>query len=191
MSWISLRLPPAKKVWKSFTSKLGSKLHNIRKSKAMKKQRKNKNNTKTTTITTTTKVPPKFLATKRFRRKKLATVRSILSSFNKKPAPVYIDKLFKEPPCEYVGYLKPQTQPVYKPRPEIAAKDSSEKKEVVELEGTSKRCEKTTSTSSDDDVWESVALGSPQMQGIDERAEEFIIRFRRQMAAQERLARSL
>ncbi|XP_058740222.1 uncharacterized protein LOC131612445 [Vicia villosa] len=190
MSCISLRLPPAKKVWKSFTSKLSSKLHNIRKSKAMKKQRKNKKNTKTTTITTTTTKPqPKFLATKRFRRKKLATVRSVLFSFNKKPAPVYIDKLFKEP-CDYVGYLKPQTQPVYKPRTEVVAvKDSSEKKQVVELEGTSRRCEKASA--SDDDVWESVALGSPQMQGIDERAEEFIVRFRKQMAAQERLARSL
>ncbi|CAK8543591.1 unnamed protein product [Lathyrus sativus] len=183
MSCISLRLPPAKKVWKTFASKLGSKLHNIRKSKAMKKQRKNKKTTKTTTITTTTKPP-----TKRFRRKRLTTVRSLLSSFNKKPAPVYIDKLFKEPPCDYVGYLKPHTQPVYKPRTGIAAKDSSEKKQVVELEGTSKRCEKTSAS---DDVWESVALGSPQMEGIDERAEEFIIRFRKQMAAQERLARSL
>lgn len=157
----------------------------------MKKQTKNKKNTKTTTLTTTTtKAPPKFLATKRFRRKKLATVRSVLCSFNKKPAPVYIDKLFKEAPCDYVGYLKPHTQPVYKPRIEIAANDSSEKKQVVELEGTSKRCGDKTSAS-DDDVWESVALGSPQMQGIDERAEEFIVRFRKQMAAQERLARSL
>ncbi|CAL5193751.1 unnamed protein product [Lathyrus oleraceus] len=186
MSCISLRLPPAKKVWKSFTSKLGSKLHTIRKSKAMKKQRKNKKNT--TTITTTSKAPPKFLATKRFRRKRLTTVRSLLSSFNKKPAPVYIDKLFKEPPSDYVGYLKPQTQPVYKPRTEIAAKDSSEKKEVVQPEATSKTCEKASAS---DDVWESVALASHQMEGIDERAEEFIMRFRKQMAAQERLARSL
>ncbi|GAU11654.1 hypothetical protein TSUD_334670 [Trifolium subterraneum] len=186
MSCISLRLPPARKVWKSFTSKLGSKLHNIRKSKAMKKQRKHLK--PSTSITTK---PPKFHATKRFRRKKFATVRSVFCSFNKKPAPVYIDKLFKEPACDVVGYLKPETIN-YRPQIEIAAKiDDYQrgKKEVAEGSTSKRSCEKTSSSS--DDMWESVALASPQMQGIDERAEEFITRFRRQMAAQERLARNL
>ncbi|WJX78997.1 hypothetical protein P8452_62164 [Trifolium repens] len=192
MSCISLRLPPARKVWKSFTSKLGSKLHSIRKSKAMKKQRKHQS-TKTiikpyTSITTK---QPKFLATKSFRRKKLVTVRSVFCSFKKKPAPVYIDKLFKEPSCDVVGYLKPEGLN-YRSRIEIDAKidDFPRGKKEVEEGSTSRRsCEKTSSSS--DDMWESVALASPQMQGIDERAEEFITRFRRQMAAQERLARNL
>jgi len=155
----------------------------------MKKQRKHLNNTKaikpSTSITTKA---PKFLATKRFRRKRLATVRSVFCSFNKKPAPVYIDKLFREPPCDLVGYLKPQT-PIQRPQIEITAKIGDyqrEKKEVAE--GASNRSCDRTSTS--DDMWESVTLASPQMQGIDERAEEFITRFRKQMAAQERLARN-
>jgi hypothetical protein len=193
MSCISLRLPPARKVWKSFTSKLGSKLHNIRKSKAMKKQRKHQSTKTIKPYTSITTKPPKFLATKTFGRKRLVTVRSVFCSFKKKPAPVYIDKLFKEPPCDVVGYLKPETVN-NRPRIEIAAKiDDYPRGKKEEVEGsTSKRsCEKTSSSSSSDDMWESVALASPQMQGIDERAEEFITRFRRQMAAQERLARNL
>ncbi|MCI27756.1 hypothetical protein A2U01_0048956, partial [Trifolium medium] len=102
--------------------------------------------------------------------------------FNKKPAPVYIDKLFKEPACDVVGYLKPETLN-YRPRIEIAAKIDDfprGKKEAAEGSTSKRSCEKTSSSS--DDMWESVALASPQMQGIDERAEEFINRFRRQMA---------
>ncbi|XP_004493323.1 uncharacterized protein [Cicer arietinum] len=180
-SCISLRLPPASKVWKSITSKLG-KLHNIGRSKPMKKHRK-KLNTYTTTITpSTTSITTKarkFIATKRFRCKRLATVRSVFNSFHKKPAPVYIDKLFKDPPCDLVGYLKPQTE-FCQPRIQKVAKKVTE--------GTSKGCDKACTS---DDMCESVALASPQMQGIDERAEEFIIRFRQQMAAQEMLARNL
>ncbi|KAK2417783.1 hypothetical protein QL285_040044 [Trifolium repens] len=192
MSCISLRLPPARKVWKSFTSKLGSKLHNIRKSKAMKKQRKHQSTKTIKPYTSITTKQPKFLATKSFRRKKLVTVRSVFCSFKKKPAPVYIDKLFKEPSCDVVGYLKPEGLN-YRPRIEIDAKIDDfprGKKEAAEGSTSRRSCEKTSSSSSDD-MWESVALASPQMQGIDERAEEFITRFRRQMAAQERLARNL
>ncbi|TKY62359.1 hypothetical protein E2542_SST12215 [Spatholobus suberectus] len=168
---LRLRLPPARKAWKSFTSTLG-KLHRS-KSKAMKKHRK----LSKTTTKQVTRPPPKFLATKRFRRKRvaLATVRSFISGFHKKPAPVYIDKLFREPSCDLVGHLKPQT----------AHKAPSAK--LCGEEGTTKGGGSCTS----DDMWESLALASPLMQGIDERAEEFIARFRQEMAAQEMLARNL
>lgn len=163
---LRLRLPPAKKAWKSFTSTLG-KLHKS-KSKAMKKHKKPSK----TTTKLVTKAPPKFLVTKRFRHKKLATFRSfILGNFHKKPAPVYIDKLFREPSCDLVGHLKPQT--AHKP--------------ICGEEGTTKG----SGSSASDDMWESMALASPMMQGIDERAEEFIARFRQEMAAQEMLARNL
>lgn len=42
-----------------------------------------------------------------------------------------------------------------------------------------------------DDMWESLVLASPQMYGINERAEEFINKFRAEMMLQERLARRL
>lgn len=43
--------------------------------------------------------------------------------------------------------------------------------------------------STGDEVWESMVLASPQMHGINERAEEFIARFRAEMHHQEMLAR--
>lgn len=42
-----------------------------------------------------------------------------------------------------------------------------------------------------DDVWESMELASPQMNEINQRADEFIARFRAQMNHQEMLARRL
>ncbi|KAK7396436.1 hypothetical protein VNO78_17442 [Psophocarpus tetragonolobus] len=164
---LRLRLPPAKKAWKSFTSTLG-KLHRS-KSKAMKKPRKY---SKTSTTKLAIKAPPKFIITKRSSRKKmaLATVRSFIMGFHKKPAPVYIDKLFREPSCDIVGHLKPPT---------------------AKLSGEEESTPKGGGACASDDVWESLALASPQMQGIDERAEEFITRFRQEMAAQEIIARNL
>ncbi|KAJ1440973.1 hypothetical protein SESBI_01651 [Sesbania bispinosa] len=183
MSCISLRLPPARKVWKSFTSTL-SKLHKIRKSKAMKKPRKH---LKTTTTQATRASTPKFLATtRRFRRKRLTIIKSVIN-FHKKPAPVYIDKLFKEPLCDLVEHVKPQK----------AQKSRSEKSENKPYQAGEEAVAGTSrgggsyKLCTSDDMWESLALASPQMQGIDERAEEFITRFREEMVAQEILARNL
>ncbi|KAK7336868.1 hypothetical protein VNO77_17418 [Canavalia gladiata] len=184
MSCISLglRLPPARKAWKSLTSTLG-KLHKIRSSKAMKKPRKHP----TKTITkTATRAPPKFLATKRFRRKRLGRVTSFIYGFHKKPKPVYIDKLFKEPSCDLVEHLKPQI--AQKPRITKIAKLPYQPRE--EVAGTSKEGGSGKPCTSDD-MWESLALASPLMHGIDQRAEEFIARFREEMAVQEMLARNL
>lgn len=46
-------------------------------------------------------------------------------------------------------------------------------------------------TCSGDEMWESVGLGSPQMRGIDARAEEFIARFRADLEFQEIVAHHL
>ncbi|XP_027353063.1 uncharacterized protein LOC113863618 [Abrus precatorius] len=182
---LRLRLPTATKAWKSFTSTLG-KLRKIRSSKAMKKPRKYP---KTATKTVVTRTPPKFLATKRFRRKRLATVTSFIYGFHKKPKPVYIDKLFKEPSCELVEHLKPQT--AYKSRTEKRATLPYEAREGG-VAGTSKEGGSSKPCTSDSDaMWESLALASPLMHGIDERAEEFIARFREELAEQEILARNL
>nr|KYP70737.1 hypothetical protein KK1_009966 [Cajanus cajan] len=137
----------------------------------MKKSRKY---SKPTTKPATKAPPNKFLVAKRFRHKRLDTVRSFINSFHKKPAPVYIDKLFREASCDLVGNLKPQ-------------------REIAQKPPTAKLCGETKGggSCSSDDMWESLALASPQMHGIDERAEEFITRFRQEMAAQEMLARNL
>lgn len=44
-------------------------------------------------------------------------------------------------------------------------------------------------TGTADEMWESLGFASPQMHGIDKRAEEFIARFRAEMKDQEKLAR--
>ncbi|QCD97743.1 uncharacterized protein LOC114180383 [Vigna unguiculata] len=171
---LRLRLPPARKAWKSFTSTIG-KLSKS-KSKSMKKPRKP---SKPITKLATSKAPPKFIVGKRFfRHKRLVTVRNLILGFHKKPAPVYIDKLFKEPSCELVGQLKLKPPTAQKPRT----------KRVSGEEGTRKSGGRSCGS---DGMWESLALASPQMQGIDERAEEFITRFRQEMAAQEMIARNL
>lgn len=92
---------------------------------------------------------------------------------------MYIDKLFKEP---------------------IAAAQLVAKNARVVLDqearapGTSNvniKEEKASATSAADDMWESLALASPQMNGIDQRAEEFIRSFRAEMELQEIMARRL
>lgn len=60
------------------------------------------------------------------------------------------------------------------------------------MAGTSKQEGKLNENmDSADEIWESLVLASPQMNGINERAEEFITRFRAEMLLQERLARHL
>lgn len=44
------------------------------------------------------------------------------------------------------------------------------------------KCSGDRKTSTADEMWESVGLASPMMYGIDERAEEFIARFRAELA---------
>lgn len=179
-----IRLPHARKAWKSITYKLG-KLHKTRRSKAMKRARKHPN---TPTIKTTRS--PKFLATRRSRHKRLANIRSAIFGFYKKPAPIYIDKLFKEPSYDLVDHLKPQI--AHNPRIENTAKLPYQVEE--EVGGTTRSKGgglDDIPCNSSDDTWESLALASPLMHGIDERAEEFIARFRRDLAAQEKLARNL
>lgn len=177
MSCISLRLPPARKVWKSFTCTIG-KLRRINKSKAMKKPRKHLN-----TSSSRPSSSKLLFSRRRFRQKKL----SAFYGFHKKPAPVYIDKLFKQPTSDIVKHLNLKPQNPITEIPQIPKKRKLHG-DAGEEAGTSTERDRGCTS---DDMWESVALASPLMQGINERAEEFIARFRKEMAAQEILARNL
>lgn len=99
----------------------------------------------------------------RFKRKRKEVVRYP----RKKTKPVYVDQLFLD---------KSQTDmPVVERIREHA------------VAGTSgKDCGEVA-----DDMWESLVMGSPQMDGINERAEEFISRFRADLLVQEITARRL
>lgn len=63
---------------------------------------------------------------------------------------------------------------------------------VEDVSGTSEEVvEGNDKISAADDMWESLALASPLMHGINERAEEFITRIRGEMQLQEMMARRL
>ncbi|KAJ7977243.1 DUF761 domain protein [Quillaja saponaria] len=177
MSCLRLKLPPARKVWKSFTSKL-CKLHKLHSSKAIKKPR-NRLHTTTAPIAR----PSKFL-----QHKRKFTCRAYLGPIykvHKKQAPVYIDKLFKEPVLELADNLR---APVIKNR--STAKNVKLFYQPADVPETSKEGEADIPSSSDD-MWESLPLASPLTRGIDERAEQFITRFRAEMEVQEMLAGNL
>lgn len=184
MSCLRLRLPPARKAWKSFTSKLHSKLH---KRKAINKPR---NRVKPATTVSIRLRSYKFLQL-RFQRKPRLSLRlhhNRHSLLQNRHTHVYVDKLFKEPAVsELVAELCQQPLPkcVIKPItdgtvPETSKQSQSAATENRESEGV---------TGAADDMWESLGFASPQMHGIDKRAEEFIARFRAEMKDQEKLAR--
>ncbi|KAH7837512.1 hypothetical protein Vadar_014707 [Vaccinium darrowii] len=201
MSFLNLgkRLQPAKKAWKIFTKKLHAKLlHKLNRSKSIKKPVKR--------LKTTSKaVPWPSLAFKpRFKRKKLTVQPTrILRYYHRhnqiRPPPVYIDNLFIEPPASVVEHLQPPGK-VATPKEDLRDKRSPARKKEAKLPcqfaddvaGTSKEVvEGNDKISAADDMWESLALASPLMHGINERAEEFITRIRGEMQLQEMMARRL
>lgn len=96
-----------------------------------------------------------------------------------KAGPVYIDELFSEPTA--AAQL-------------VANKSRVDLDQRARAPGTSNvgvKEEKASATSAADDMWESLALASPQMNGIDQRAEEFIQSFRAEMELQEIMASRL
>ncbi|PRQ25851.1 hypothetical protein RchiOBHm_Chr6g0288121 [Rosa chinensis] len=187
MSCLRLRLPPARKAWKSFTSKLHSKLH---KRKAINKSR---NRVKPSTTISIRVRPYKFLQL-RLQRKPRFSLRfsqNCRSLLQNRHAHVYVDKLFKEPAVSELVAERCQQQKTPPAKcviktiedrsvPEASKQSQSAVGENSESEGV---------TSAADDMWESLGFASPQMDGIDERAEEFIARFRAEMKDQETLAR--
>lgn len=183
MSCLSLRLPPARNIWRSLTSKLQSKLHKHQRSKAILKPLKRLNK--------------KTATEQRFKRKKRLVhsyhARNVYNHhqylFEEKSAPVYVDKLFKEPITRTVELE--HAKPVLTKRPFIRANNIKHLDHPGAVPAASKGGSLAEETCSADDMWESVGLASPQMHGINERAEEFIVRFRAEMKVQEMLARRL
>ncbi|KAK8573375.1 hypothetical protein V6N13_100176 [Hibiscus sabdariffa] len=180
MSCLRIRLPPAKKAWKSFTSILQTRLHKLHKSKTIKKPR---NNNRLQTAASKTTRPSLFsgqrlqFKSKKRRRALPFGYQRYYVSRNKAAAPVYVDKLFKDAPVsEVVGYI--QKQPLEK---------NNGKKLIDEgaaEAGTSNEGEKHGAE-------KSVGLALPMLYGIDAKAEEFIASFRAEMERQEIIALNL
>ncbi|KAJ0111389.1 hypothetical protein Patl1_01778 [Pistacia atlantica] len=185
MSCFNLQVPPPKKAWKTFKSKLQSKLHKLNRSKAIKKPK--------TQLPATN--PSPFIEQRIQRKKNLPSIsrQGIRSRshrrylFKKKAAPVYIDRLFKEPIAAELFVKYPRPYPSTK---DVKLLHQVEGRASGSGTGTSSKEEKASGGAADD-MWESLALASPQMNGIDQRAEEFIKRFRAEMQFQEMMARRL
>ncbi|KDP26535.1 hypothetical protein JCGZ_17693 [Jatropha curcas] len=174
MSCLNLRLPPAKKAWKAFTSKLQSKLslHKLQDSKSMKKKSKYK--TKTKAIIKRRIFSSSSYSLLPFKRRR----RSVFFPSPKKPAPVYIDKLFREPVADELVAQRLQSAKTVKV---LVDKQASREDGRGNGRGVGEA----------DDMWESLGFASPQMRGIDERAEQFIASFRAEMEVQEKIARGI
>ncbi|KAJ8558151.1 hypothetical protein K7X08_004917 [Anisodus acutangulus] len=184
MSCLNLRrLLPTRKMWKLFSTKLQTNFHKVlNRSKVIKKS-KNPNPLFSKDIK---KLAPSPIFRVQFKTKRSNTKfkhRHTLK-YHKKSAPVYIDQLF----IENISVVKENfVQPMV-----IANKDH---KQVCIMETEIHQGESSGTNSenySNDEMWESLTLASPQLHCINERAEEFIARFHADMRRQENmLARCL
>ncbi|XVE77917.1 hypothetical protein DITRI_Ditri13aG0102600 [Diplodiscus trichospermus] len=194
MSCFNLRLPPAKKAWKSFTSKLQTRLlHKLHKSKAIKKPKNNRLQLQTAAASKTTR--PSLLLGQRLQRKSRRRrplpfgYHRYYFSNDKAAVPIYIDKLFKEAPDVtevLVGCIHQHPSENSDVKREKNAKLINEVAAAAEA-GTSEEAGEKQG----DDMWESIGLASPILHGIDAKAEEFIASFRAEMERQEIIARNL
>ncbi|KAJ9169613.1 hypothetical protein P3X46_017782 [Hevea brasiliensis] len=179
---LSLGLPPAKKAWQNFTSKL---LHKPHKSMALKKPKypsKSSNFFEQRDQSSSRRFffrPSKYALPFKRRRSRFLS--------HKKTAPVYIDKLFREPVADELVEQCPPSAKTMKFLDNHQAVIVSTEAEASRPED-GKGDERAIAA---DDMWESLGFASPQMRGIDERAEQFITSFRSEMEVQEMIARRL
>ena len=194
------RLLPARKAWRNFTTKLQSKLHKLQKSKSIKKktpcQRKAFKRTKYRINTAVLR--PSVSSQPHLQHKKqliqppntLAVQYRRSHVVQKRAAPVYVDELFNEPISKEVEPLQTTAVAAGGSKGATARCPPSTKRMKVlnqpaMLPGSSqerRKCSSDQKTCGADEMWESVGLASPLMYGIDERAEEFIARFRADLA---------
>lgn len=194
MSFFSVRrLLSARKSWRVFTNKIKTNLHKLQMSKAIKKP-KTKNRLKA-------KTKPAFwpaLASFPYYGKRgrgTSRVRKVCSDNRYRlqkriPPPVYIDQLFvnKEESSSATSYN--QIEKISSPTGKTKLVDQQVSAESI-TSSWQDNVKERKKLPNGDDMWESLVLASPQMNGINERAEEFIVRFRAEMQRQEKSASHL
>lgn len=202
MSCLSFnRLLPARKAWRVFTGKVQTKLHKLHPSKTIKKPKNRLKKTGKKSSCWPAFCIQSRVQRKRFKRKPPSQTQTYRSYYvHKRSSAVYIGQLFIEPA---VSLIREHSQPPERAAATTASKGYKEtcestlntkKPELVDprentAAGTSKEEGKLNENlHTADDLWESLVLASPQLNGINERAEEFITRFRAEMLLQERLA---
>ncbi|XP_030515087.2 uncharacterized protein LOC115728823 [Rhodamnia argentea] len=194
MSCLSLRLPPPKKAWKILTSKLQRKLPKLRRPRPVYKLPKTQ-----VLAAAPSGAEESVFVVKQPGRQHRQRPRRVHSSvvfnvrrhvFKKQQAHVFVDKLFKEPLEGIIEHHCLDTLPVkYMPSPKSLAAIDRSALEAGMSDGDHDGSDAKTCEA--DDMWESVGLASPLTHRIDERAEEFISKFRAEMERQEMVARSL
>ncbi|XP_043691170.1 uncharacterized protein LOC122641908 isoform X2 [Telopea speciosissima] len=178
MSCLSLgnKLPPPKRAWESFTSKLQRKLHKLKQSKAIIKKTTSRLNTTLAAVLNRSPSFPSRLLQRETKRRVIArssasTLRRPHKQYHKhhsrkqKFAPVYVDDLFTTEPISVQASTTVTT--------------------------TGKVIEKSPVESSSDityvppkDCSGQAVMEVPQLQGVDKRAEEFIAKFKEEMRLQ-------
>lgn len=172
------KLRPASKAWKGFTSTLQGKLHKLKRSKPIKKTANRLN----TTLGIVFNRSPSFPTP--LQRKKLALALPPSAPrphthhkrlhLHQKFAPVYVHELFTEPISIEAKRLEP---------PAATTSKVIERQQLTKLEMRVISGPVLPETGKGDDASESV-LGVAEMEGVDERAEQFISKFREEMRLQ-------
>ncbi|KAH9764396.1 cotton fiber protein [Citrus sinensis] len=172
-SSLSKKLKPAKRAWKSFTSNLQSKLQSLNVPKTLK--------------TTTHRfinfcslhlfIPFKkrFLTRTTHRRSRYNHLyRQYYQQYRRDFEAIFIDNLYSEPISSSSAHAK-TTDHAHN-----AAETSSRGKEAAAHEKSNNK----QSVYSVEDAWNAVVASSPQLRCVDERADEFIYKFREDMKIQ-------
>nr|GLL30736.1 uncharacterized protein LOC109173580 isoform X1 [Ipomoea trifida] len=186
MSCLNLKgLFPTTKVLKLLSTKLiPFKLHRLNRSKVIKKQqRKTPFGDKAIIKKGGSGRWPKL--TGRAKKKKFQFKTTKRIGFYKKAAPVYIDQLFVEPVAAVKEH--PEIPGAKKWVPNLKKEDCDHRVDDQEAcSSTAGYGDVDGGSGEADDMWEAI-VASPEMHGINERAEEFISNFRAEMKRQETL----
>ncbi|KAJ4968994.1 hypothetical protein NE237_015695 [Protea cynaroides] len=182
MSCLSLgkKLRPAKKSWKGFTSTLQRKLHKLKRSKAIKKTTNSLNKTIATVLNRSPSFPSRLVQPKIKKRVITRSSSSKHHTHNQKFAPVYVDELFTAEPISI------QAKYLEIPTAETTSKviRKQEKLTKVEMKLFTKPALAETSKAAGDRGAAStsvVYVPPKQTVGVDDRAEEFIAKFKEEM----------
>ncbi|KAK2989489.1 hypothetical protein RJ640_019588 [Escallonia rubra] len=189
MSFLNIRgLLQARKAWNAFTTKVQSKLHKLHRSRATEKPNYQHNATRKPAFWRSLSLQSRFKRKRRTTQPLHKFGYRLRHRLQNGPAPVYIDQLFLEPS----SFLK-QHQPSASNREVKTSSPSAKKKELtIDQQATVAGASNEDGDHGNhvaDDMWESMVLASPQLHRINERAEEFITRFRAEMQLQEMVAR--
>ncbi|KAK6780658.1 hypothetical protein RDI58_022842 [Solanum bulbocastanum] len=179
-------LLPTRKMWRFFSTKLQINFHKVlNRSKAIKKS-KNPNPLCIKKLAPSPVFRVQFKTKRSNNKFKHKSKFRPTLKFHKKSAPVYIDQLFIENMSDSVvknNFTQTSVITTKKEHKQVCITETEQDEIIHEGESSSS----SSSSVTNDEMWESLALASPQLHCINERAEEFIAKFRADMLRQENM----